>query len=95
MADLLKGSIKVPVITDEVIAVWQKGLVIPGEDPDEWRRDEAGNQIRLQDYGNTDSNFGWERHHVVPTAKGGSDHVSNLIPLQWRENRRRGDKGGL
>ena len=87
------SRIAVPVITNEVIAVWEKGRTIIGEDPNEWRMDEAGYRIQFRAFGNRESDFGWERHHVIPRSKGGSDDISNLIPLYWRENVRRGDRG--
>lgn len=71
------------------IRVWQMGLVIPGYDPGEWRRDEYGNAISFWAYGNRSSVYGWEIDHVIPLAKGGTDILSNLRPLHWRVNARR------
>jgi len=74
-----------------VILVWQKGQSIDGHDPGTWRRDMCGYAIRLSDYGNTNSQYGWEVDHIMPLAKGGTDELSNLQPLQWDHNRRKGD----
>ena len=72
-------------------AVWQKGRPIPKVDQDVLRLDHLGNRIRYLDYGNRQSRFGWERHHVVSLAEGGPDSLSNLKPLYWKENVRLGN----
>lgn len=66
-----------------VEAVWQKGIVVPGNNPTEWRKDECGAWIYRGAYGNRDSEYGWEIDHISP---GGSDQLSNLRPLQWQNN---------
>ena len=73
----------------EVIdAVWRKGRIVGDNDPNVWRKDKCGAWIRRSEYGNRDSQYGWEIDHINPN---GSDQLSNLQPLQWRNNARKGD----
>ena len=69
-----------------ILQVWQKGTPIPGYNPEEWRRDDNGHAISFMEYGNRDSDYGWELDHIVPEAQGGLRVLSNLRPLYWRTN---------
>jgi len=80
-----------PFAQTTVGAVWRKGREIPKYDPNVWRYDIFGKPMKFSDYGNTDSEHGWEVDHIKPVAKGGTDDLSNLQPLQWENNRRKGD----
>ncbi len=75
----------------DVLAVWQKATVVPGYDASEWRKDRCGAFISRLQYGNTQSQHGWEIDHIRPVAKGGDDAHINLQPLQWQNNRTKGD----
>ncbi len=74
-----------------VQAVWTKGRPIQGYPPDQWRYDHCGRPIAHASYGDTSSQYGWEVDHFRPVAKGGTDDLSNLQPLQWDLNRQKGD----
>lgn len=66
--------------------VWEKGHPIQGYDPRVWRRDDFGDAIRYEDYGDRDCAYGWEIDHIRPTALGGYDAITNLRPLHCRRN---------
>lgn len=66
--------------------VWLKGHIIPGYDPAVWRRDDFGNVMRFTDHGNRNSDYGWERDHIIAVAAGGHDGIGNIRPLHWRAN---------
>lgn len=70
--------------SDEIVErVWQKGKVVSGVDPSRWRKDECGAWIGRLEYGNRDSQYGWEIDHINPS---GGDGIGNLRPLQWQNN---------
>lgn len=71
---------------ETIMAVWNKGKLILTHDSREWRRDDYGNVIRFSEYGDRQSDYGWEIHHVRPTVLGGGDEMGNLRPLHWKAN---------
>lgn len=72
-------------------AVWQKGTIIVGYDANVWRKDSCGAIIKRSEYGNTNSNNGWEIDHIRPVVQNGTDDLYNLQPLQWENNRYKSD----
>jgi HNH endonuclease len=77
-----------PLPDDEArkLTVWAKGTPMDGFDAAVWRYDAFGHAMRFSDYGNRNSDYGWEIDHIVATAVGGSDDISNLRPLHHRMN---------
>lgn len=71
-----------------VDAVWQKGVVIPGTNPNLIRKDSQGFWIERYNYGDTTrGGTGWEIDHIISVDDGGGDHLDNLQPMQWQNNR--------
>ena len=68
---------------DTIQKVWEKGKVVSNNDPAKYRKDECSAWIARNQYGNRNSQYGWEIDHILP---GGSDAVGNLLPLQWENN---------
>ena len=69
-------------------AVWAKGTVVSGNDPTVWRKDQCGAWIRRSLHGNCYNQYGWEVDRISP---GGPYTIGNCRPLQWRNNRDKGD----
>lgn len=72
-------------------AVWTKGIIVPGNDSAYFRQDIYGSWMSWAEYGNRQSNMGWEIDHIQAVANNGSDDLYNLQPLQWNNNVQKGD----
>jgi len=73
---------------EDINKVWNKGREISGKDPDNLRQDACGTSMKKDDYGDRDSQLGWEIDHKNPE---GGDDLSNLQPLQWENNVNKSD----
>ncbi len=70
---------------------WGKAQVVPGYNAGIIRKDVCGAWIKWADYGDTNSDWGWEIDHIHPVSHGGTDHPDNLQALHWKNNRAKGD----
>lgn len=74
-----------------VQAIWEKATAVAGYDSTLLRKDSCGAWIKRTEYGNTNSDYGWEVDHIRPVAQGGGDELTNLQALQWDNNRYKSD----
>ena len=76
-----------PFDEDTIEAVWQKGMPEPYAG---FRKDVCGASMYRPNYGKQEM-WGWEIDHIKPVSMGGTDELSNLRPLQWENNRAKGE----
>ncbi len=79
----------------QIQSIWEEAELIPGleDKKDEYRTDFAGAIIKRNMYGKgqNELDFGWTIDHKYPLAKGGSNDINNLAPLQWANNNSKSD----
>ena len=88
---MAKGPRYPSLTPDRIDQVWDKGKPIPGKDRDLYRRDVYGNEMYKPSLGKQ-GDKSWEVDHIRPKAKGGSENLRNLQPLQTETNREKGDR---
>lgn len=79
------------ISNEKINKVWEKATVIPGVNPKVKRKDKCGATMAKSAYGDHNSNFGWDVDHIKPVSKGGTDALSNLQTLHWKNNASKGD----
>ena len=72
----------------EVAQIWKKGKMAQdrttGTCLPDWHFDEYGALMHYADYGNRNSEFGWEIDHIDSNPS--NNNINNLRPLFWRNN---------
>jgi len=73
---------------EKIKQVWKKAKPVPieGNSNDLYRKDEAEAWIYF-DYFGKEIEYGWTIDHILPKALGGTDHIDNLLPLHWENNK--------
>lgn len=75
------------ILSDSVVnQVWEKAEEIQGVNPKVKRKDKCGATMAKSAYGDHNSSFGWDIDHIKPKSKNGTDVLSNLQPLHWKNN---------
>lgn len=75
------------MINEETVGkVWEKAGTVEGFDPAMYRRDACGALIMRDKFGKVNP-YGWEIDHIYPKSKGGDDHIDNLRPMHYMNNR--------
>lgn len=78
--------------TSDIDQVWAKAQYVSQDnEKNGYRKDQCGAWIKRPDYGNRNSLYGWEIDHIKPLSNGGSDDISNLRPLHWKNNAAKAD----
>lgn len=65
---------------------WVRLRAVAGEDPSTVRIDCCGWRVHWDQYGNRQSDFGWELDHIKPRELGGLSTNDNLQALHWKNN---------
>ena len=71
--------------------VWNNAKEILNQNPSKVRMDICNAIIWRNEYGNRNSEYGWEIDHIIPVSKGGTADFPNLQALHWENNAAKGD----
>lgn len=71
---------------------WENATVIPGMDPNRYRKDSCGAIIAWDKYGERESLFGWEIDHIYPLSMGGTTRKENMRAMQHQNNASKGNR---
>ena len=77
--------------SERIKQVWEKAIPQLNYNSCQIRKDTCGAGIVYGDYGNRDSEYGWEIDHIIPVSKCGTEDITNLQPLHWDNNVAKGD----
>jgi hypothetical protein len=70
----------------QIQTVWEQAEAVRSANPTKWRKDACGAWICRDQFGNRNSEFGWEINCIRPVDNGGTEVLSDLRPLQWINN---------
>ncbi|RLA48080.1 MAG: HNH endonuclease [Gammaproteobacteria bacterium] len=76
---------------EQKLAAWNKAKTVGENDSKVWRQDDCDAWIKWSEYGNRDSQYGWEMDHITSQDHGGGDEDSNLRALRWENNVSKGE----
>ena len=84
---------------DLIEVIWEKGRVIEGYNPAQFRQDACGAWITRDKYGDKSNNFGWVVDHICPRSllekhnvpSEAIDDIVNLQPMHWANDMSKGE----
>ena len=64
---------------------WNKAKIVENDNDKGkvWRKDLADAWIKFTDYGDQESDYGWEVDHAFPESKGGGTEDYNIQAMNW------------
>ncbi len=79
--------------------VWDKAPFIDVRHPEYGKKDPCKACIKEEEYGNQNSDYGWQIDHIYPEQKLQDagvpqeliDHIDNLRPMHWKNNNKKSD----
>jgi hypothetical protein len=67
------------------LQIWETASLDPGLDPTQWRRDPHGRRMRMDDYGDMTSLYGWLLAGAPLTGcRSNSKYLFNIRALHWK-----------